>query len=155
MDKMKILVIDDLPRNQQSARDQLGADHDLIVCSSIISIYEEYPYKNGKHMFDIIMSSMFSPEDSLGFLEYAPNIPAENQLPFAINMAMKHAVREAEHDLLDGSFSHQYTLGLVNAKRRNVYDMALIFLDDYQIDGVATDIKNWTITLNQLLHAFL
>lgn len=154
MDRMKILVIDNLIRNQQSAQDLFEADHDLIVCESVHSIYELPPILNKEDSFDIIMASPFLPDDSLGVLMNVSSVSVENRMAFAINMAMKYVIDQTPYDLLDSSLSHFHTLGLKKRKNEKQYDIGLAFIEDHLKEDASVCVKNWTIVLSQLLQGF-
>lgn len=63
---MRILVIDDAPWNQQSARDLLGENHELVVCGTVGEAYEQLHNVHDRKftkaaMFDAVLTDLWFP----------------------------------------------------------------------------------------------
>ncbi|MDP3899934.1 MAG: response regulator [bacterium] len=89
---MKILVIEDSPRNIASARLTL-ADHELTICDNIQAAYDVLSDKT--QSFDVVLTDLFLPLGSFeGAMSRRYENSPDNQLPAGLVFAIKAINRE-------------------------------------------------------------
>jgi CheY-like chemotaxis protein len=109
---MRILVIDDLPRNQESARKLLGADHELTICCSIAEVFKLLVNTGRDSDFDVVLTDMMMPYcNGYPFASVSENlgipIPFGEEYPIGIFIALRFAQLDIPTMVISDKGSHE------------------------------------------------
>ncbi|MDH5442340.1 MAG: hypothetical protein OEX08_01930 [Candidatus Nomurabacteria bacterium] len=172
---MKILVIDDNPQNIQAAEEQLGADHELTLCSSYDEAQEyltqvegdvQYHAKRGDSYFahfwekgdpwfDVVLTDLFMPPSSSG-----QGSTEAGQVPYGFVFALAALRRGTKNVAIVTDGNHHDSpllwamdlIGFSDSESSIAFNSSTFITCSSMIwDGNQYTVKDWKKALERLL----